>query len=137
MSYFFDANFLNAKDCKNYTFWNINVSDFSSYLQSYLTYRSVTYIKSKLKTFYFDLIFSDIWLKSILYEIGSNEFVSFFFFDPVRLLGRLEYSPHMENFHMERSLKHRWNNKLRKISKDILSFLHVCPLSSLVTNWNL
>ena len=35
-------------------------------------------IKGPLKTFHFDLIFSDFWLKSKLYEIRSNEVVSFF-----------------------------------------------------------
>ncbi len=43
-----------------------------------MTYRSVLYLKLKLKTFYFDLIFTDFWLQSILYEIESNEVVSFF-----------------------------------------------------------
>ena len=80
MSYFFDANFMNAKNCKFDSFWNINFSDFSSYLQSYLTYRSVIYLKLKLKTFYFDLIFSHFWLESMFYEKGSVEVVSFFLF---------------------------------------------------------
>ena len=43
-----------------------------------MTYRSVLYFKLKLKTYCFDLILSDFWLKSILHEIGSNEVVSFF-----------------------------------------------------------
>ena len=49
-----------------------------------MSYRSVLYLKLKLKTFYFDLIFSDFWPKSILHEIGSNKVVSFFLFQTLR-----------------------------------------------------
>ena len=41
-----------------------------------MTYRSVLYLKSKLKTFPFDNVMSVFWLQSISNEIGSNEVVS-------------------------------------------------------------
>ena len=43
-----------------------------------MTYRSVLYLKSKLKTFPFDHILSGFGLQSIFDEIGSNKVVSFF-----------------------------------------------------------
>jgi len=60
-------------------FWKIIFSGFKSYLWTHLTYRSMLYLKLKLKTFYLDLILSVFWLKSIFYERGSDEVVSFFF----------------------------------------------------------
>ena len=44
-----------------------------------MTYRSVLYLKSKLKTFPFDHILSGFGLQSIFDEIGSNKVVSFFY----------------------------------------------------------
>ena len=59
-------------------FWKINFSVFSYYLWSHLTYRSVLYLNWKLETFHLDLMLSTFWLKSISYERGSSEVVSFF-----------------------------------------------------------
>ena len=39
---------------------------------------SVPYLKLKLKTFHLDLMLSTFWLKSISYERGGSEVVSFF-----------------------------------------------------------
>ena len=66
----------------NLQFFKTNFCQFFSglwsYLWSYVTYRSVLYLKSKLKTFPFDLIFSVFWLQSKFYKVGSNEDVLFF-----------------------------------------------------------
>ena len=86
---FFDANFMNAENCKIWYFWSIN---FSSYLWSYLTYRTVLYLKLKLKIYCFDLILSDFWLKSIFHEIEKNEVDSFFFIQTL-VFGRREFWP--------------------------------------------
>ena len=65
------CNFFKKKFCQFF-------SGLWSYLWSYVTYRSVLYLKSKLKTCPFDLIFSVFWLQSKFYKVGSNEDVLFF-----------------------------------------------------------
>ena len=62
-------------------------SGFQSYVQTYLTYRNVLYLKSKLKTFHFDLMLSYFGLESIFCEIGSRKSFSYLF-DPELINGK-------------------------------------------------